>query len=258
MEKTQQKHLVYSIIGFLIISAYAIISFSGSYADNRNFMRSFSVTGEGEVVAVPDIAQFSFSVTTEGGKDIASLQEENSNKMNKAIEFIKDNNVEEKDIKTQNYNISPRYQYYNCNRPYDSVAPCPPAEIVGYTISQTIMVKVRNIPTAGDLLAGVVTNGANSVSQLSFTIDDPEEFKKEAREEAIKKAQKKAKELARTSGFKIGELISINESSYSPNRYLMATDMEYGIGGGMDLATAKIEPGSQDVTVNVTLRYEIK
>ena len=61
------------------------------------------------------MAQFTFNIITEGGKDISKIQKENTDKANKAISFIKSKGVEAKDIKTQNYNLEPRYQYYSCN-----------------------------------------------------------------------------------------------------------------------------------------------
>lgn len=217
--------------------------------------RSFSVSGEGEVTAIPDIAQFTFSVITQGGKDIAALQKENTEKTNKAINFLKAQNVEAKDIKTANYNLEPRYQYYECRYPESSVNPCPPAEIVGYTITQTVSVKIRDFGKIGTIVSGVVENGANSVSQLSFTIDDPTAIESQARAEAIAQARQKAELVAKAGGFQVGRLISIEEG-YTPI-------YGYGMGGATKAEYAAvpaptIEPGSQEVTVNVTLRYEIK
>ncbi len=218
--------------------------------------RSFSVTGEGKITAIPDIAQFTFSVITEGGKDIAALQKDNTGKTNKAIDFLKAQGVDAKDIKTTNYNLSPKYQYYNCPHPESSIIPCPPADIVGYTITQTVSVKIRDFTKIGSALGGVVENGANFVSSISFTIDDQTGVENQAREKAIAQAREKAELVAKAGGFRVGRLISIDEG-YIPY-------YGYGLGGGdMKLestpsATPTIEPGSQEVIVNITLRYEIQ
>ena len=138
----------------------------------------------------------------------------------------------------------------------EGVEPCPPPEIVGYSIRQTASVKIRDFETIGDTLAGVVQNGANSVSQLSFTIDDPTEVRHEARKIAIERAQEKAQRIAEAAGFEVGRLLGIDESGGLPPIYRME-----GLGGAADFAQAaapKIEPGSQEVSVTVTLRYEIR
>lgn len=261
MEKTKRYLYIAIIVGVLVV-AFSTWSYVSSYADSiqPGSFRSFSVSGEGKVVAVPDVAQFDFSVVTEGGKDLGSLQAENTKKVNTAIDFVKSKGVDVKDIKTQNYSISPRYQTYNCYRPLElSVQPCPPAEIVGYSVSQNVQVKIRDFAKIGDILGGVVNAGANAVSQLQFTIDDPEAVRAEARTEAIAKAKVKAKLMARAGDFGIGRLLGIDESGQPPIYYA------YGMGGDLMMKensiavpAPTIQPGSQDVTVNVTLRYEIR
>ncbi len=261
MTPKTKNYLGVAIIISILIVSFSSWSFVRSYSRSiePSSFRSFSVSGEGEVVVVPDVAEFSFSVITEGGTDIANLQEKNTKEANAGINFVKSQGVDAKDIKTQNYNLNPRYQYYSCPRPFGGeVEPCPPPEIVGYTITQSILVKIRDFTKIGDVLGGVVSAGANSVSQLSFTIDDPEEVKAQAREEAIEQAQEKAKSIAKTAGFNLGRLLSIRESGGFPQQVLYrAESLDYGIGGAVQSAPA-IEPGSEDVTVNVTLTYEIR
>src|SRR3989344_3425679 len=256
-----------AIVIAVLLFGYAAVKYVGTYArSSEGGYRSFSVSGEGKVVAIPDVAQFSFTVLTEGGKDIGKLQTENTEKTNKAIAFLKSKGVDAKDIKTESYNVSPRYQYYNCGTPVFSsgeVQPCPPASIVGYTITQSVAVKVRDFAKIGDIMAGVVDNGANQVGTLNFTIDDPTKVRSEARAEAIAKARESAKAVAKASGFSLGRLLFVDEYNY-PQAY-----SEHGKGGdsamGMAVSSVAprtpspaIEPGSKDVTVTVTLRYEIR
>lgn len=243
----------------VLVFGYALISFVSTYSRSiePSSFRSFSVTGEGKVTAIPDIAQFTFRVIGEGGKDLDALLKENTEKMNRAIEFVKGKGVEAKDIKTQSYNVEPRYQYYSC--PSDRPAPCPPPEIVGYTVTQTVSVKVRDFSKVGEILSGIIQNGANSVSQLSFTIDDPTKVENEARSEAIEKAKEKARAMAQAGGFRIGRLLSISEGGFSPPPYPSFYE-EKALSGGATVPSVQptIEPGSQEVTAKVTLTYEIE
>ena len=216
--------------------------------------RSFTVSGEGKVVARPDVALFSFSIINEGGTDIATLNRDNTERGNKINSFLKEQGITDKDIKTEQYNLSPRYQNSFCR-----TGVCPPPSIVGYTVTQSMSVKVRDFAKIGAILSGVVEKGANNVSQLNFTIDDPIAVENEARAKAIAQAREKAKLVAKAGGFKVGRLLGIDEGNqpyyaekYSPR--MMSLD---STAMGAPLPAPTIEPGSQDVVVTVTLRYEI-
>jgi len=251
MDQKIKNYLGIAIIGTLIVGAYEIVSFVRSYAAYR--VPSFSISAEGKAVAIPDIAQFSFSVITQGGVNLQNTQNENTNTANAALSFVKSKGVDAKDITTQGYSVEPRYQYYNCDR--DNIT-CPPYEITGYTITQSILVKVRDFDIIGDLLSGVVANGANTVSQLSFTIENPVELENQAREKAIAKAKDKAKSIAKAGGFRLGKLLSINEGFYYPG-HLFST-MEEEKEGASPTPSPTIEPGSYNITINVSLTYEIR
>ncbi|MCR4330270.1 MAG: SIMPL domain-containing protein [Patescibacteria group bacterium] len=254
-------------LGAFALSAVAFVSTYSRSIEPSSF-RSFSVSGEGEVVAIPDVAEFTFSVITQGGKDIPALQKENANTANAIIDFLKENGVDKKDIKTRLYSVEPRYQYYDCNniRPvyngvstYPEPVPCPPPEIVGYNINQSVLVKVRDFDKAGELLAGTTLRGANQVSGLSFTIDDPDALQTQARTDAIAKAQEKANATAKAGGFRVGRLLSIDEGYTPYYDYGLKTTAEYGIGGDASVAPSpSIEPGSQEVKVTVVMRFEIR
>ncbi|MEW6616832.1 MAG: SIMPL domain-containing protein [Patescibacteria group bacterium] len=261
MEQKIKNYVGWAIIFALVVVSVSAWMYVGSYAKQIDpaSMRTFSVSADGKVVSIPDVATFTFSVITEGGKNLGDLQKQNVEKVNKAIAFVKENKVEEKDIKTEQYSVEPRYQYANCGMYGGST--CPPPTIVGYTVRQSVLVKVRDFEKAGDIIGGVVEQGANSVSQLQFTIDDPTKILADAREQAIEKAKEKAEQIADAAGFSVGKLISIDEGGYYPTpmyRNMKVSSEVYGMGGGDMAAAPSIEPGSQEVTTSVTLRYEIK
>lgn len=238
-------------IGFLFLFVVAVFWYVSVYSRSVLSQSSFSVSGEGKVVAVPDIAELSFGILTEGGKNLADLQKQNSERANRVIAFLKEQGIEEKDIKTQFYDISPRYQYFSCPAPLSFESrPCPPSEIIGYSINQSILVKIRNLSKAGDIVAGVVDKGANTVSGLSFTVDDRTALENKARSEAISQARQKAKSIAKAGGFRLGKLISVQEGFLFPSPIVFK---ESRVGGG-----PSIEPGSQEIVVTVNLIYEIR
>jgi len=259
MDKKIKNHLGIGALVSMFILAISSLIFANIYSKSiePSSYRSFSVSGEGKITAIPDVARFTFSVITEGGKDVGAIQQENTQKANRAIALLKDSGVEDKDIKTAGYNLQPRYQYFSCPVGKNSSAkPCPPPEIVGYSINQTVSVKIRDFEKAGEVLAGVVQSGVNSVSELSFTIDDRTEIENQARQEAIANAISKAELIAQAGNFNLGKILSINENSFPVfNQY-----KTLGIGGSEDFASSApvIEPGSQEVSVGVTISYEIR
>jgi len=235
-----------------LLVAFAALTWSGAYSRSTAGEHSFSVSAEGETVAIPDVARFTFSVITQGGKDIASLEATNAEKVNNAVAFLKENGIEDKDIQTESYNLSPRYT--SCA--YRPGEVCPPAQIVGYEITQTTSVKARDFSKLGDLLSGVVAKGVNSVSSLNFEIDDPTAVEQLARSQAISKAHEKAVQIAGEGGFRLGRLISVSESNYPTPVYSVL-----GMGAAetaVPAARVSVEPGSQKVTVTVNLIYEIR
>jgi len=222
----------------------------GIYSSNL-----ITVTGSGEAFSIPDVATFNFSVIEEA-KVVGDAQKKATDKMNKALSVLKDAGIDEKDIKTQGYNIYPKYEYPQsfCSPTY-----CPPAAkpvLVGYEVSQNIEVKVRDTSKAGDVLSGVGKVGVQNINGLSFTVDNDDLLKDQARKEAIDKAQSKAKILAEQLGVKLVKVISFSEEGDYGMFYKSASVMSEGMGG--DRMSVPLPTGEQKVTSNVSITYEIK
>ncbi|MBI2439174.1 MAG: SIMPL domain-containing protein [Candidatus Moranbacteria bacterium] len=254
------ENLVNTLKGFslalLAVAAVGYVYQYGRFIDQTYPTRTFSVDGEEKIELANDIALFTASVVTEGGKNVGEIQKRNVEKMNAINEFLKEQGVEEKDLQTEQYSLSPRYSYPSC----EGQTVCPQPFISGYTLTQTLSVKVRDMDKIGDILSGVTTKGTQSVSGVSFTVDDTDVAKQKARTLAIEKAQKKARDMAKAGGFKLGKLVSL----YEDQGIMSATDIGYGgMGGGIMEAKAIpvapiIEPGTQSGKARVTLTYEIK
>jgi len=226
------------IIGILIFS-FSFLWFVYEYSKTRPELRTFSVSGEGKEIVVPNIVEIRIGVISEG-KDLTSLQKENSEKMNKIISFLKEKGIDEKDIQTENYSATPKYDYSKS-----------PYEIVGYTINQDLKVKIRDLSKIGEILSQAVSYGANNVSGPNFTVDDKEVYVERAREKAIKNAKEKAEKIAKSAGFKLGKIVSITESSSYEPIPVMLKEM-----GGSEIP--QIQPGSQEIKVQVNITFEIK
>ena len=248
--KTKEYKILFSIFALIVSCLFLVLIVSGifgiinkiKFGDERVYRDTISVQGQGKVYAKPDIAIVNLSVVTEG-RGIKDVQDRNTQKMNKVIDFLKGFEVEDKDIKTINYNIYPRYNYEN------RVVP----QIIGYEITQTLEVKVRNLEKIGEILDKSVNAGINQVSSLRFWVDKDDDLKEEARKLAIEDAKKKAGTLASNLGIKLVKLIGFTEDTgyYPVPIYKEAM----GMGGGGE--TPNIQIGENEITVNVGLIYEI-
>jgi len=221
---------------------------------------TINVQGEGEVLAKPDIGSFSFSVRAEG-ENAAQAQEKSAEINNKVIAYLKEQGVEEKDIKTQYYNLNPKYRYEERVCPFGSY--CPPGEpiIDGYEVNQNVTVKVRDLDKSGDLITGVGERGATDISGLSFTIDDTAALEAEAREMAIKDAREKAEKLAKDLDSRLIRMIGYYEEQGGyPIPYGMGGDMMEKSMVAMDSAAVSPELPTGEDTVRkvVNITYEIR
>lgn len=244
---------------FLLVSTIAELSglrFIGSGIAATN---TISVNGTGEVFAVPDTAVFSATVR-ETAKEVKDAQDAAAKKSNDIIAYLRGQGIEEKDIKTADYSVYPQYEYQNSRCPLQGggVYPCPPGRqiLTGFQVSQTLSVKVRDTKKAGDLLSGVGSRGVSEVSGLTFTIDDEDTLKKEARDMAIAQAKEKADALARSLDVSLVRVVAFSESEGAPFPYAMKSAM--GMGGGDAAVVPQVPTGENKIVSNVYITFEIK
>jgi uncharacterized protein YggE len=236
------------------LSAYAYQMFTQT--SPHQYEATINVSGEGEVLAVPDVGQFSFSVNAEA-ETAAEAQEQSGTAINEILAYLREQGIEDKDIKTQNYNLSPRYRFEPTVCPVGSF--CNRERVQdGFEVTQTISVKVRNTDDAGAIIAGVGERGATNISRLDFVIDDVDSLREEAREIAIRDAREKAERLANDLGVSLKRVVNFSEGGgyyepYFQERAVMALDAsEAGFGG------AELPMGEESTTVRVNITYEIK
>ena len=255
---------IVAVVG--VMAVLALASYTYYTIKQAQYMYSgpttISVTGTAEVFAKPDIATFTFSVEAKES-DASATQNKSAETMNAVLAYLKEAGVDEKDVKTEYYNLSPRYEYPQtiCSE----WGYCPPQngepKLIGYQVTQTVSVKVRDMAKSGEVISGVGEKGATNVSGLSFTIDDEDAFKADARKQAIEDAQEKAEVLAGNLGVRIVRMNGYWEEEGGYPGY-------YGMGGGMeysDMAVSsqkaiapELPTGENTITARVNVSYEVK
>jgi uncharacterized protein YggE len=214
---------------------------------------TITVSGKGEVMAVSDIATLSLNIS----KDASTTKEAQSSLndlVSKTLSYLKTKNIEEKDVKSEYGGINPKYSNNYC-----ITYPCPQGEskIIGYTASQSITVKVRDVDTANDVRTGLANLGIINISGPTFSIDDEDTYNDQARSKAIEDAKAKAKVLARELGVRLGKVASFSENGGGYPVMYAAKDMAQS-SGMAQAPTPELPKGENKITSNVTITYEIK
>ncbi len=244
---------------FFVVKVLSEFKSYGYIGNQYGAQNTISVTGDGEVFTVPDIAEITFDVTEEG-KLVPDAQKKATEKMNGIIASLKKAGIAEKDIKTVGYNIYPNYEYQTKSIvcPVGSYCPQEGKQVlIGYKVSHSILLKVRKTEQAGTILSSLGTLEVTNLSGINFTIDDEDKVKNDAREKAITSAKEKADTLASQLGVKLVRIISFSEGGNYPIFYgkAMAISADSGMRGA---PTPEIPAGENKITSSVTITYEIR
>jgi len=228
--------------------SFAIDAYQKIQQNKGGLENTLSVSGEGRIFVTPDIGTVNVGVVSEA-KTVDAAAKDNTDKINKITQGLKDLGVAENDLKTIDYNVYPKYSYPQNAEP----------EIKGYEARQTLTVKIRDLGKSGEIIEKATSLGANTVSSLNFTVDEPENYRQEAREEAIEQARSKAEALADKLGVRLGELQTFSENAGSPVMPMYYDAKYSGIGGmgGAESAPA-VQVGENEIVITVNLIYQIK
>jgi uncharacterized protein YggE len=200
------------------------------------------VTGEGSVSVPPDHAQIRGGVTTRA-RTVKEAADANSKLMTGIVAVLADFGIEQKDMQTSRFSIQPVY-----------APPEPRAEpkLSGYSVSNQVIVTIRQISRVGELLDRLVTAGVTDVGNISFLPSDTSQLLDRARTAAVADARRKAELYASASGVTLGRVAWITEDSgYAPLAPM-----------GMPRAAASapsvpIASGEDTLQVRITVGFEI-
>lgn len=216
--------------------------------------RTVSASATGVVMEVPDMAQITFGVVT-NGEQADAAQSENTEKVNQVIGALKGMGVEEKSIQTTGYSISPQYDYDNLDA---SKQP----KLTGYQVRTTLQVSDQKIADAGKILSESVKAGVNDVEGVVYTCSTYHEKYEEALQEAVKAARKKADVLAKVEGASAGKVVSISEGYQDLSARYQSSD----IGAVYEETAAAVQDassipdlsaGTLQIKAEVSVTYEL-
>ena len=217
------------------------------------YITSITVEGTGDAAAIPDTAEITFTVS-EDADSVVNAQKSATEKIDAALSGLEDFGIEEKDIKTLSYTVSPKYSYPQpC---YGGSCPQREPKIIGYAVSQTVMVKARDTGKTGEILQMLGDAEVENISGPNFVVDDEDAARAEARAEAIAEARAKAEALADELRVDLGRVTGFWENS---GPYYPMYDKAYSISGeAMPTRAPELPVGENEYSVSVSITYEIR
>jgi uncharacterized protein YggE len=204
-----------------------------------------TVMAQGKATAKPDLAMITIGVETRNAEARVAASE-NDERMADVMAAIVELGVAEEDVQTVDYSVRAEIDWEDDEQ-----------RVIGYVVDNSVVVKLREVDKAGDVLDAATGAGANNIYGIRFTFDDPTALREEARADAMAQARDKAEALAQLAGVGLGKPRYINESfTESPPYYLepIYATAERAMGGG----ATPVQPGELEVSVQVQVTFDIR
>jgi len=198
------------------------------------------LTTSSDVKVTPDRATVRISVQTKQKTAVAAAAE-NARKQSDVLDALRKLGISNESISTTDYNVNPDYRYEQNKDPI----------LVGYIVTNTVVVDVQHVDKVGSILDAALGAGANMISSLDFYASNTEAARQRAIGEAMAKAKSEAEAVAKAAGGTVTGLLEVSvsgEASYPPPprpMYRMQADM----------ASTPISPGQQSLNVSVSTRW---
>ena len=240
-----------SFIG-LLMALLALPSSAWGADGTKPETPTLTVAGTGSLTVTPDTAFVTVGMET-AGKSLSQAQRENSAVMQKVMERLRALKIDKERIQTSSFMVTPQYRP---SPKHPAETPPAPPEIIGYRISNTVTVEVRDLEKVATVIEEALTAGANHFQGLEWALRDEQPGRLNALKIAAVKAREKATALSETLHVNLVRLVTVNEAGH------VIRPMPYAGLSMREMAPASVappvSPGEMKVEATVTLIYEIK
>ena len=224
-----------AIVWLVTLGATIALAASAAAASGTAAPRTITVNGTGIVTGVPDQADFTFGVSTNGPSATSALAA-NAKQMTKVIDALEALGIAPRDIQTAQISIAPNTNHAGTT-------------VVNYTATNSVTARTRNIATSGKIIDGVIRAGANLVGGPSLTRSDQQALSRRALRAAIADAHARAGAIAAAAHVTLGRARSVTEAGSGP---IESTPM-----ASKSSATTPVEAGTVQTEADVTVTFDI-
>lgn len=246
------KNRTLTFVSFLLLALSVLMDGAASTpaAQQQHRRPALTLTGSATIDAVPDIAYISSSVVSEAASAEEALALNNT-KMQAVFDALATAGIEQRHIKTSNFSLQPRYAQHHPRPGEIQRAP----EIIGYSVENTLTVKVVNLATLGKTITEVVKFGSNQLGNIYFDVSNKEQLLDEARTKAVMDAKRKAAIYTSAAGVKIGRLLSLSEGNTPPS---YPRPQVFARTAALEDAPTPISGGELQIAFTVSMKWEIE
>ena len=232
------------MIASAIVSAPAIAQPAAAITQTIAGTR-LDLAATGEVARVPDVAIITAGVVSRSATATGALQD-SADRMSRVLAALKRAGVADRDVQTSSVNLNPEYRYPENQTP----------QLVGYTASNSVTIRFRDIRNSGKILDALVGQGANQINGPNLTVDRPEAALDEARAKAIAAGRARAELYARGLGMRVVRVVAVSESGgYAVPPAPPPVPMMMARG---ERDSTPIQPGEQKLQVSVAMTFELQ
>ena len=213
------------------------------------------VTGEGSVTLEPDLAVLGLGVEARG-ETVSEALADASTAMDAVLGALRSRDIQDRDVQTRNFNVRPEYEYQEV---VQSGARRQVRVLVGYVVSNTVTVKIRDLNSVGVVIDDVVTAGgdATRIDDVGFTVDDQSAYAEELRSKAVADAMAKARHFASLAGVSLGEPTFISEAAAGvPITPVYAES--FALAKAVSAPATSISGGELELRMSVQVLFEIQ
>ena len=233
------------LVILLVLLMFTGIAISQEYYE---YPAQISTTGTGTASAEPDVVSIVFGVDITRSEPNVAVDDA-ARMIHSAMAAARAEGVAGEDMQTISYNLWVQEVWDDYDYEYTGE--------MEYHVTHYIKADIRDIESVGDVLAAVVSEGANSITGVNFFVEDTSALYEEARRHAAEHARDKAQQLADCFGIKLGDISSVSEWTNYYYDDWGAYD-NYGGGLGYYSGAPSITPGSFSISVEVSVTFMIE
>ena len=237
------KHFSLGSLVCAALLALALVIPTGT-ASAEEAVPTLTMNGVGSAQIAPDMAEVTLGVVTEA-KDAARAHADNAAQAARVQNAVKALGIAERDIQTTSYDFSPVYDVRDNGR----------SVTTGYTVTNAVVVRVRDLNNVGKVIDTALANGANRVDSLEFSASDTNEAKNTALADAARDARSKADAVARALGVHVVRVLTVHADaqSYTPRNFMPMMMAKEAYDAGTPISAGEL---SVKASVNVTYVIE--
>lgn len=235
-----------SLVPVLLALAVASPALAQAVLQPQETPRTISVTGTATVRAVPDRIKLQFGVETFDPSLNGSVSSAR-NRGDAILAALGRLGISGRDIQTEALDVTLHYK--------DSSRPS--RGIDGYYAKRNYDVTLHDSELVERVFAAAIDAGANSVSSVSYAVEDLRKYRDEARKLAAQSAIQKAKLIAGELGATVGTVRSISESN-TPSWWGYASATQNNVAVSSNNSESTAPTGEVEITCQVYATFDLK